>query len=443
MHKNKMTRFFTFTSNFFEVSFLMRVVLILSLMLLLFNLHAASGVVTLEQSAFAERVRATNIDQEELDRFFSDCGWDLQCGMNKAIFTIAQFFAFFISFSITIITIAIDPVVLDALFNLESLYATWGIVRDLFNIIFIFVLLFSAFATIFQVQKYHLKTIILNVVLMALLINFSWPIARVIIDLSNQMMYFFLNGQSGVGLMGEMAQGSRFAELAIYQEDANIGSEGQTVNVLFVVVFTFIFAMTMLTIALQLFIRTTLLMVLIIFSPIGIAGSAIPRMQGLSSQWWDAFIKQCFAGPIMVFMLIFALSTTLLINDDDSDITKRIEGSATSTATSAWRDRTILATQYAIPLIILWVGIAAASKLSDKASSFVQSNVRRLPRAVGRYGATRTKRYAKTSAQGVYQMADKRSGFRLSKAVGAVTGSNRAAYIKERDKIYNAQKTNL
>ena len=55
--------------------------------------------------------------------------------------------------------------------NSEWMYGLWSVVRDLLNIFLILVLLLSAFSTIFQIQKWHLKNTLLMIVLMALLVK--------------------------------------------------------------------------------------------------------------------------------------------------------------------------------------------------------------------------------------------------------------------------------
>ncbi|MGB4943433.1 MAG: hypothetical protein WBO92_05005, partial [Candidatus Moraniibacteriota bacterium] len=60
--------------------------------------------------------------------------------------------------------------------NFPAVYTLWQFIRDFFNLFFIFILLFSAFATIFQVDSFNIRTLFKNILLAALLINFSYPI---------------------------------------------------------------------------------------------------------------------------------------------------------------------------------------------------------------------------------------------------------------------------
>jgi len=69
----------------------------------------------------------------------------------------------------------------------------WGIVRDFCNMFFIFVLLYIAFGTILKLNGVKTKEMIINVVIIGLLINFSLFATQVIIDASNILTRVFYN----------------------------------------------------------------------------------------------------------------------------------------------------------------------------------------------------------------------------------------------------------
>lgn len=76
------------------------------------------------------------------------------------------------------------------------LSAGWGIVRDMANIIFIFVLLYIAIGTILQLHSVNTKKMLASVIIIALFINFSFFITRVVIDASNALALLFYNQMS-------------------------------------------------------------------------------------------------------------------------------------------------------------------------------------------------------------------------------------------------------
>ncbi len=69
----------------------------------------------------------------------------------------------------------------------------WGIVRDMCNVFFIFILLYVAFSTVLNLHGFKTKEMIVNVVIIGLLINFSLFATHVIIDTSNILARVFYN----------------------------------------------------------------------------------------------------------------------------------------------------------------------------------------------------------------------------------------------------------
>jgi len=72
----------------------------------------------------------------------------------------------------------------------------WGIVRDMCNMFFIFVLLYIAFGTILNLHSVKTKEMVINVVIIGLLINFSLFATQVMIDASNILARVFYNSDS-------------------------------------------------------------------------------------------------------------------------------------------------------------------------------------------------------------------------------------------------------
>src|SRR3990170_2344816 len=69
----------------------------------------------------------------------------------------------------------------------------WGIVRDLSNLFFILILLYIAIRTILGIGGSDVKKMIVQVIIMALLINFSMFFSKIIIDSANILALVFYN----------------------------------------------------------------------------------------------------------------------------------------------------------------------------------------------------------------------------------------------------------
>lgn len=204
----------------------------------------------------------------------------------------------------------INPDVVTAILASPIIAVTWTIVRDILNLVFIIVLLFSAFATIFHVESYHLRGVLPRLVIMALLVNFSLPVAQVIIDIANIIMYFFINN-----LFPQTAAQSGFQIPALFGKYTNVGNmlsltAGKDPMVLhiFNLVFTFMFGVTIFVIAGILAVRLVILAFLLIMSPVGFVGFVVPGAANFADTWWRSLLRQAFTGPVLVFTLYFAIS---------------------------------------------------------------------------------------------------------------------------------------
>ncbi len=274
-----------------------------------------------------------------------------------------KFTGFLLSLAETIFQWIVNPANMKAVIDNKIIYQIWRTVRDVFNVAFIMVLLFSAFATIFQsAANFNYKKVLLNLVIMALLVNFSYPIARFIIDASNMMMYGFL-GKIG----GSNSFLTIINESGLDQIFTPTTKEPDTLFLLSAVIFTFIFAITLLIIAVLLVIRTITLAVYVIFSPIAFVGSILPgtALAEAGSKWWKDFMQQCFAGPIMVFMLYVATQMIIAINASKGNMTE-IAGLQTVAGQDGFGDTLgkfiASASFFSIPIIILWLGIIKAQE---------------------------------------------------------------------------------
>jgi hypothetical protein len=204
----------------------------------------------------------------------------------------------------------LDP----SLYNLTTqplIKMGWIIVRDVCNLFFLIILLFIAFCTILQVDKYHAKKTLLVLILMALLINFSKPIAIFIFDGSQLLMNYFVKLMTKAGNPSDkLASVSNIAE-TIYakSEAARVGggeSKSIVVYYLFTIVFLFTFAVALLVMSIFLLIRLVAMWIIVIVSPAAFLATAVPDLKKMSNDWWDALFKYSYTGPVMAFFLYLA-----------------------------------------------------------------------------------------------------------------------------------------
>lgn len=258
-----------------------------------------------------------------------------------------------------------------------AIRSSWVVVRDLLNISFVLVLLFSAFATIFQVSKFNYKKILLTLVLMALLVNFSYPIARTIIDFSNVMMYSLVKvnfsfDSKALFFSADITKQSGLDVLLRPRSYPNAGV------MLLGAIFVFIFGITLFGVAIMLFIRLMALALLLVFSPIGFVGNIIPGFEGFAKKWWKNLFEYAFFGPIVILGLNIALKLTTNIYGMGA-----MQSVAKKAAPSA--DANILGSIafLMIPLVLIWSVLLLAKKSSTVGAGMVMGKTQGVLKKAG------------------------------------------------------------
>lgn len=259
---------------------------------------------------------------------------------------------------------AIDPSNIsgtNGLLNKAAVRSVWIMVRDTFNIMFILVLLFAAFCTIFQVDRWNLKKVWLNILINALLVNFSYPIARFFIDVSNVAFYYFVNNlfaATGKTVVNGGTIMSSFGSASNLIDILQVGGSDDDIAFLIAsIIVVFIMGMTFLIIAALFIVRLTVLTMLVMFSPIGFVGYILPETQGYAEKWWKALFSYSFFAPIMIFVMAIALHIlTAVKNENMAPFMSYASGNAPSNLSEFVKAMAY----YMIPVIVLWGGIGVA-----------------------------------------------------------------------------------
>lgn len=247
----------------------------------------------------------------------------------------------------------------------EGIRAAWAIMRDLANIGIIGGLIAVAVGTILHLQNVNAKTYLVRLIIAALLVNFSYFFAGAIIDSSNFLAtaiyksvittkecasnsgYDSLKGvftSLGYAPAGQQdhctiadrflgvtnLQGLRKAPTPVQQALAYVPG-GQIINFItsdpqdtidlffynlllltfeLVTIFVFLSAITLLIG------RFVALILILISSPLGVAGIAIPKVSGYAKKWWEALFSQALFAPI--YFLLVGFSLAILANSKNA-----------------------------------------------------------------------------------------------------------------------------
>lgn len=219
----------------------------------------------------------------------------------------------------------------------------WSAVRDIANLFFIISLLYVAIQTILGLG-HHGKSMIKNIIIIALIINFSLFFTKVIIDSTNILTKVFYNNitvkneivEPGKPKSLSVGLVSIFDPQSIISKDAYKQTDSNGVSNIGLFIFVTLLSAAVMAFMVYIFISCGLLFVArvaglwlaMIFSPIAFASYAMPfDIPGLGhKKWWDDLLKQAFLGPIFVFFLyiIFLFGDLLKIISSDYQSTGSI-----------------------------------------------------------------------------------------------------------------------
>jgi len=180
----------------------------------------------------------------------------------------------------------------------------WQGMMYLVNGLVLIALIYVAFMNILRIQmdSYAVKKFLPTFIMAVILANFSFLIARIVIDLGNIAISLFLFGSkenqiSGAfdALIGEgppaPAAGNYYWVITAY----NLSQLGIIVGAILIFVLSFIFL-----------IRNYLLYFLVAIAPIAFMAMALPITKKYFQQWWAQFTKWVFMPVIAVFWLWLA-----------------------------------------------------------------------------------------------------------------------------------------
>jgi hypothetical protein len=209
--------------------------------------------------------------------------------------------------------------------NLGSVVdSTWKFFRDIFNLTFIFGLIFLGFKMILGTDDSQTRRTLVTIILAALLVNFSLFITKFVVDFSNILAVSILN--QGVNQEITLANGGT-VELIQNEGDyitlsetmitlsksvtsidhtdapdaASVGVNWGLIfgTMLLFIVSTFVFAAT----GILLIIRAAVLLILMIVSPFLFLGWVLPMFKGLSNKLWRMLFSRAFMAPIYVAIM--------------------------------------------------------------------------------------------------------------------------------------------
>lgn len=280
----------------------------------------------------------------------------------------------------------------------QNIEAAWTSIRDLANILIIGFFVFIAISIILGLQEYGQKKLIARVVIVAILINFSFLFTTLVINASNLTAKSIYDsaiapkvdagdGSSAKGLASRFEQMLGIATLKSdeYQVISNLNQEFNSgVGALFLHVFTVIVFCTLAAVAffyamILLYMRVIVLLLLLVVSAGAFATYLAPSFAESETGWagwWHALLNNAFFAPLL--MLFFAMSVRVA-----GSIAQNREGSLASVLDKAPQGTSVSAmTSFVIVLGLFVAGVYIASRLASGIASRAASFGTALPLAM-------------------------------------------------------------
>ena len=183
----------------------------------------------------------------------------------------------------------------------------WVIVRDFMNIFFIVSLIVMALGTILRIDSlsYNSKSFLFNLVVMALLVNFSKVIAETLIDFSDMLISLFKPDQSFIN------------NAKLIFTSFNTGGDPITIsggtglgaavgNVITKIIGLTVLTISYIAIAMLMLVRIVGLWFMIMVSPVIYALNVLPNTKDNAKKLWGEFIKFLIWGPVAMFFFKIA-----------------------------------------------------------------------------------------------------------------------------------------
>ena len=422
---------------------------------------------------------STNTNNNDIGcSFTSSSGFALCLSSVIYIFTvgIASSFAYVSAY---FFDFAIQLSLNSAAYSLAFISQGWTTARDIANMAFLFILIYIAFLIMFSAETSGTIPLLTWVIVIALLVNFSFFFTRLVIDAGNILSIQFYNaitapsigsGGQGAGaavtttvtnyltpgaantkdltasIMGMLNLQGLYGNTSFQQFIGNQSGISGFGVVFIATAFIYIAGAIMLWILTVMFatagvkflFRIVVLWFLIIASPLAFVARAVPSLKKYYDEWQEKLITHAFY-PV-AFMFIFLILTDFsnqLSGTGGNSLLGGLFGSIPSTAsnTPPIAALGILVANVAIRLgfviAVLWVGLEASNKIgvmgakqAENFGSWAGGALKGTTRAAINYGPgwAGGARYRNTVATGADKLGKAVAGSRWANETGTLGG---------------------
>ena len=271
--------------------------------------------------------------------------------------------------------------------NTPAIGVAWRTIRDFSSIFIIFMLLFASIKMILGAKDHDLGSLIKNIIIAGLLINFSLFGTKLLIDASNIVscsFYTAMAPNSGTCSANSKGISDAFSSTGlsnIFMQSLNIQGAVPTANTLkqnanteLSITFAYIggsilmvvAGMSFIVAAIMFAIRIGVLILLMAFSPIYFIAMIMPQVAPYAKKWSGALYSMCIFMPVYLFLMYIAVS---IINDPGFFNFAKLSDTQNAGLLSAHTVGVFL--QYIIAFIMINAPLVAAVSIAGEGADFV------------------------------------------------------------------------
>lgn len=216
--------------------------------------------------------------------------------------------------------------------NINVINQSWVIIRDICNLFFIFALIWISISTILNLSGFDTKRRLTQLIIAALVINFSLYFTKVFVDVSNIFGNWLYGGimnslqANGANSSISALIASKFDIFRLWEPKLSAAALAESLTSLSSSSITAIFKLLVVLVATYVFMYTAILFItravtiifLLVLSPIGFVGGLLPQIEEYSKKWWSELVD-AVTFPI-VYLLMLYISLQLINNMDKSSV---------------------------------------------------------------------------------------------------------------------------
>jgi len=193
----------------------------------------------------------------------------------------------------------------------------WSKIRDFFNLIFIFGLVYIGFRMILNSSDSSAKKALGTLIIAALLINFSLFITKTVIDFSNIAAKQFVeqyeipNDPNKYSISNTLMKSLGVQTIFNTQFDGKVHNFSYIFGTMFVYVIS---AFVFMAGGILLLIRFISLNFYMLLSPVMFIGMIFPGFDSVSKKYWKGFLGQAFFAPAYFLMIYFSMEIIKILS---------------------------------------------------------------------------------------------------------------------------------